>query len=127
MQFNVFAALAIGATRALTAATVLSPSNQCDTSNLQCCDSMDKATDPAISTLLSSLGIIIQDVAALITGITCSAPYHWSLSNTFAVLMKASRALSCLGVPSSTSMSKHAQSNCALTKGSMADVGAVKL
>ncbi|KAF9484820.1 hydrophobin-315 [Pholiota conissans] len=68
MQFKVIAALALGAT--LAAATG-SPSNQCNTGSLQCCASTGKATDPAISTLLGSLGIVVQDVTALV-GVTCS-------------------------------------------------------
>ncbi|KAF9484783.1 hydrophobin-315 [Pholiota conissans] len=68
MQFKVIAALAFGAT--LAAATG-SPSNQCNTGSLECCDSTGKATDPAIATLLGSLGVVVQDVTALV-GVTCS-------------------------------------------------------
>ncbi|KAF9474374.1 fungal hydrophobin [Pholiota conissans] len=70
MQFKALAVLVLGATGTLAAATA-SPSNQCNTGSLQCCNSTAKATDPAISTLLGLLGIVVQDVTALV-GVTCS-------------------------------------------------------
>nr|BAB84547.1 hydrophobin-315 [Pholiota nameko] len=68
MQFKVLAALVIGAT--LAAATG-SPSNQCNTGSLQCCNSTGSATDPAIAKLFALLGINVEDVTALV-GVTCS-------------------------------------------------------
>ncbi|KAH9476586.1 Fruiting body protein SC3 [Psilocybe cubensis] len=68
MQFKVLATLALGAT--LAAATG-SPSNQCDTGSLQCCNSTGTASDGAISKLLGLLGIVVQDVTALV-GVNCT-------------------------------------------------------
>ncbi|KAF8898036.1 hydrophobin [Gymnopilus junonius] len=44
---------------------------QCTTGSLQCCDSTSSSTDPGIASLLSLLGINVQDISALV-GVTCS-------------------------------------------------------
>ena len=61
--FSVAAILAV-ATPAVFAQT-------CSTGALQCCDSVEKASDPAAAAILSSIGIVVQDVDALV-GLTCS-------------------------------------------------------
>ncbi|KAF9007119.1 fungal hydrophobin-domain-containing protein [Cyathus striatus] len=43
----------------------------CTTGALQCCDSVQAANSPAASSLLSVLGIVVQDVTAQV-GLTCS-------------------------------------------------------
>ena len=43
----------------------------CSTGALQCCDSVEKASDPAAATILKSIGVVVQDVTTPI-GITCS-------------------------------------------------------
>ncbi|PPQ96989.1 hypothetical protein CVT26_006417 [Gymnopilus dilepis] len=68
MQFKTLAVLSAAAT--LAAATG-SPGNQCTTGSLQCCNSTGTASDPSISKLLGLLGVVVQDVTALI-GVTCT-------------------------------------------------------
>ncbi|KAF8959640.1 fungal hydrophobin-domain-containing protein [Flammula alnicola] len=47
------------------------PSNQCNTGSIQCCDSTQSATSSVVSTLLGLLGIPIGSVTGLV-GVTCS-------------------------------------------------------
>ncbi|KAF9552094.1 fungal hydrophobin [Agrocybe pediades] len=69
MQFKTLAAtLALGAT--LAAATGI-PAGQCTTGPIQCCASTGHSDDTTISKLLGLLGVVVQDVTALI-GVTCS-------------------------------------------------------
>jgi hypothetical protein len=72
MQFKL-AALTTVAVATLAAATggSGSPSNQCNTGTLQCCNSVQAADSPTVSTLLGLLGIAVGDVTALV-GVTCS-------------------------------------------------------
>ena len=51
-------------------APTIAPS-QCNTGPIQCCNSVEKASNPAVSTLLGLLGIVLGDVDALV-GVTCS-------------------------------------------------------
>lgn len=44
---------------------------QCNTGELQCCNSVQKADSAAVAPLLGLLGIVLQDVNALV-GVTCS-------------------------------------------------------
>ncbi|KAF9556195.1 hydrophobin-315 [Agrocybe pediades] len=68
MQFKALAAFALGAT--LAAATSI-PASQCSTGQLQCCNSTGTAKDASISKLLGLLGVVVQDVTALV-GVTCT-------------------------------------------------------
>ncbi len=72
MQFKL-AALATVAVATLAAATEGSgsPSNQCNTGTLQCCDSVQTAGSATVSKLLGLLGVVVGDVNALV-GVTCS-------------------------------------------------------
>ena len=45
--------------------------NTCSTGPVQCCNSIQKASDPATSVLLGLLGIVVQDVDVLV-GLQCS-------------------------------------------------------
>ena len=57
----------------LAAAIPTSPSSgeSCTTGSIQCCDLVESASSPAASDLLGLLGIVVQDVDALV-GLTCS-------------------------------------------------------
>ncbi|KAK7472100.1 sc3 hydrophobin [Stygiomarasmius scandens] len=52
------------------ATTVTAPASQCNTGDLQCCNSVQSANSPAASLLLGLLGIVIQGVDVLV-GLTC--------------------------------------------------------
>ncbi|KAL0956188.1 hypothetical protein HGRIS_002347 [Hohenbuehelia grisea] len=60
-----------------TTVTVTAPGStvtsvdQCNTGPIQCCNSVQKASAPSAALLLGLLGIVLQDVTALV-GITCS-------------------------------------------------------
>ena len=43
----------------------------CQTGQLQCCEQVGNATDPGIANELGILGIVLQDIDALV-GLTCS-------------------------------------------------------
>ncbi|KAF8990927.1 fungal hydrophobin-domain-containing protein, partial [Cyathus striatus] len=47
------------------------PASDCDTGDLQCCDTTGTATTPSIAALLTQLSIVVPDITALI-GATCS-------------------------------------------------------
>ena len=47
------------------------PAGQCNTGEAQCCNSVQAANTPSAAALLGLLGIVLQDVTALV-GITCS-------------------------------------------------------
>ncbi|EIN05028.1 fungal hydrophobin, partial [Punctularia strigosozonata HHB-11173 SS5] len=51
--------------------TTTQPASQCNTGSIQCCNSVQKATDPSASALLGLLGIVLSDVDVLV-GLTCS-------------------------------------------------------
>ncbi|KJA19423.1 hypothetical protein HYPSUDRAFT_143833 [Hypholoma sublateritium FD-334 SS-4] len=46
-------------------------SSQCNTGPIQCCNSVQQGNAPAAAALLGGLGIVLQDVTALV-GLTCS-------------------------------------------------------
>ncbi len=43
----------------------------CSTGAIQCCDSVEKADSAAVTPILASIGVVVQDVNALV-GLTCS-------------------------------------------------------
>ena len=43
----------------------------CSSGPIQCCESVEKASDPAAAAVLGSIGVVLQDVDALV-GLTCS-------------------------------------------------------
>jgi len=77
MHFMTLALFALAsATTTLAAATVGAtgapiPANQCNTGPVQCCDSIGKASDASIAKILGLLGVVVQDVNAII-GVTCT-------------------------------------------------------
>ena len=59
-----------------TVATILAAATSalaqsCSTGPIQCCDTVEKASDPAVAKMLGGLGVVVQDVNALV-GITCT-------------------------------------------------------
>ena len=67
MFSKLFSAAAI-----LAVATPAVLAQTCSTGPIQCCDSIEKATDPAATKVLGALGIVLQDLDVLV-GLTCSA------------------------------------------------------
>ena len=70
-----FSKLAIFSSLAILAVATPTPGGgssggQCNTGPIQCCNSSGKASDPAIATLLASVGVVVQDRNVLI-GATC--------------------------------------------------------
>ncbi|KAF8649124.1 hypothetical protein AX16_006005 [Volvariella volvacea WC 439] len=55
----------------VTATPSPTPGGQCNTGEITCCNQVQSAGTPAVSTLLGLLGIVVQDVNVPI-GITCS-------------------------------------------------------
>ncbi|KAI0737146.1 hydrophobin [Daedaleopsis nitida] len=47
------------------------PAASCSTGAIQCCDSVQPASSKAVAPILAGLGVVIQDVNALV-GLTCS-------------------------------------------------------
>ncbi|KAK7472099.1 hypothetical protein VKT23_000218 [Stygiomarasmius scandens] len=58
-------------TETAPATTVTEPASQCNTGPVQCCNSVQNAGSPGASSLLSSLGVLVQDPNVPI-GINCS-------------------------------------------------------
>ncbi|KAI8970904.1 hydrophobin 1 [Trametes punicea] len=70
-MFSRIAAISLGALPILAAATPLAPRDTCSTGPIQCCQSVESADSAAGSLLLGLLGIVLEDVTALI-GLDCS-------------------------------------------------------
>ncbi|KAF9467660.1 fungal hydrophobin-domain-containing protein [Collybia nuda] len=51
--------------------TTTIPASQCNTGDIQCCDSVQKASSGAVGLLLGLLGVVLQDLNVLV-GVTCS-------------------------------------------------------
>ncbi|KAF8063362.1 POH2 hydrophobin [Lyophyllum atratum] len=47
------------------------PASQCNTGPIQCCNSVQSASAPAVALLAGLLGIVISDITALV-GLTCT-------------------------------------------------------
>ncbi|THH11957.1 hypothetical protein EW146_g7871 [Bondarzewia mesenterica] len=47
------------------------PASQCNTGDLQCCNTVESASAPSAATLLGLLGIVLQGVDVLV-GLTCT-------------------------------------------------------
>ncbi|KAF5325911.1 hypothetical protein D9611_000563 [Ephemerocybe angulata] len=73
MQFKTIASLLALASVAIAIPTEPAPipASQCNTGPIQCCNSLQAANVPAVSTLLGLLGIVVQPITALV-GLTCS-------------------------------------------------------
>ncbi|KAI0826600.1 fungal hydrophobin [Trametes gibbosa] len=73
-MFSRVAIFALAALPILAAATPLETRGgepSCSTGPIQCCDSVQKASDPAVAGLLSLLGIVVEGLDVLV-GLTCS-------------------------------------------------------
>ncbi|KAF5348076.1 hypothetical protein D9758_010047 [Tetrapyrgos nigripes] len=69
MQFKI---LTISALATLAAATgTPAPASQCNTGNLQCCNSVQSSNTGLVSSLLGLLGVVLGSVDAQV-GVTCS-------------------------------------------------------
>ncbi|KAK7464756.1 hypothetical protein VKT23_005963 [Stygiomarasmius scandens] len=72
MQFTRLASLAAIATLAVATPTRRNePASSCSTGPIQCCNTVTDAGDPAAAKVLGLLGIVIQDVTAVV-GLTCT-------------------------------------------------------
>ncbi|KAF5375921.1 hypothetical protein D9615_008253 [Tricholomella constricta] len=77
VAFTVFAAAMPGGTPTVTVTVTPAPSpttipaSQCNTGDLQCCNSVESASSDAVGLLLGLLGIVLTDLNVLV-GITCS-------------------------------------------------------
>ncbi|KAI0694083.1 fungal hydrophobin-domain-containing protein [Cerioporus squamosus] len=64
--------ITISALAILAAATPApAPDASCSTGPIQCCNTVTKASDPAAAGILASIGVVVQDINALV-GLTCS-------------------------------------------------------
>ena len=70
MQFTILSTFTTLALAAFVAAGS-SPSDQCNTGSLQCCNSVQSAQETSVAHLLSLLGVAAQDVTAQV-GVVCS-------------------------------------------------------
>nr|ABA46363.1 hydrophobin 1 [Heterobasidion annosum] len=52
------------------ATTTTIPASQCNTGDAQCCNSVQSATAPAVTSLLGLLGIVLEDINVLV-GLSC--------------------------------------------------------
>jgi hypothetical protein len=69
MQFKL-SALVAASLAASVFATGIAPGD-CTTGPIQCCDSVDTAGSASVSKILALLGVVVQDVNALV-GLTCT-------------------------------------------------------
>ena len=59
------------ATVAILAVATPAMAQTCSTGPIQCCQSVTSAKDPAAAAILASIGVVVQDINALV-GLTCS-------------------------------------------------------
>ncbi|PPQ96007.1 hypothetical protein CVT26_016169 [Gymnopilus dilepis] len=73
MMFSRFSAFAVSALLAAATTSVVAndPTNQCTTGEVQCCNSLEPGNSTIVDSLLSLLGVVIDDVEGLV-GITCT-------------------------------------------------------
>ncbi|RPD53863.1 fungal hydrophobin [Lentinus tigrinus ALCF2SS1-7] len=66
-----FAKLSTFSVVAILAVATTTLAQTCSTGPIQCCESVQKASDPSAAAILASIGVVVQDVNALV-GLTCS-------------------------------------------------------
>ncbi|KDQ62715.1 hypothetical protein JAAARDRAFT_469093 [Jaapia argillacea MUCL 33604] len=66
-----FALPAFLAILAVATPTPNEPAGSCTTGPIQCCNNVEPASSPAAAGVLSSIGVVVQDVNALV-GLDCS-------------------------------------------------------
>ncbi|KAF4621441.1 hypothetical protein D9613_000153 [Agrocybe pediades] len=73
MQFKLATALAFVTLAAATVTPVRrnEPASQCNTGDLQCCNSVQSASSPSVAGILGLLGIVVGSVTGLV-GANCS-------------------------------------------------------
>ncbi|KDR84222.1 hypothetical protein GALMADRAFT_236905 [Galerina marginata CBS 339.88] len=75
MQFKVLSALAFVTLAAATVTPVrrndAPPASQCNTGDVQCCQSVQSASSPSVASLLTLLGVVVGSVTGQV-GVTCS-------------------------------------------------------
>ncbi|KAJ4470016.1 hydrophobin 2 [Lentinula edodes] len=72
MQFKlVFVSAALATLAVATPAPRNEPASSCTTGAIQCCNTVESANSASAATIINSLGIVLQDVNALV-GLTCS-------------------------------------------------------
>ena len=72
MQFkhSILVALAIAILAAATPTRRNEPASSCSTGPIQCCDTVEQASAPSATSILASIGVVVQNVDALV-GLTC--------------------------------------------------------
>ncbi|KAJ3536790.1 hypothetical protein NMY22_g5882 [Coprinellus aureogranulatus] len=72
MQFKAsVVALALAAVAVASPGGTPPPASQCNTGPIQCCNQVQAANSPSITGLLALLGVVVEDVTALV-GVNCS-------------------------------------------------------
>ncbi|KAI0346263.1 fungal hydrophobin [Trametopsis cervina] len=66
-----FTALVLPVLAVATPAPVARASDSCNTGPIQCCQSTEQADSASASSILSSIGVVLQDPSVLV-GLTCS-------------------------------------------------------
>ncbi|KAF7789954.1 hypothetical protein EIP86_000902 [Pleurotus ostreatoroseus] len=70
-RLAILTALAAPLLAVATPANVERAADACSTGPIQCCNTVEKASDPSAAKILASIGVVVQDVNALV-GLTCS-------------------------------------------------------
>ena len=69
-----------GGTVSIPAQPTSTPASSCSTGDLQCCNSVESATDPTAAGILALLGVIVQGVD-VVAGLTCDPISVVGISN----------------------------------------------
>lgn len=61
----------VTSTVTITATATATPADQCSTGSIQCCNSVQSASSPDVTTILGLLGLVVDGEDVLV-GLTCS-------------------------------------------------------